>query len=246
MRNEFLKFGDRLEYLMKTKGYTGRGKSTRLAEAFIDEGYIIVEENNRKRKIQDTKRSIDIHLNYDRCVLQGIWMDRYCRFFECSADFLMGYIDRPTHEISSVFESTGLDDNAIETLISRKQLMDSETIDPTYIDILNDELSILSRIIIDEENILQQICEYVFGVTALTCCDDSKTVPSIPWWKRLPTIEADNGNIFAINLPIDKTTYRAIKIGYIQECLDSLAADTNNTGYFSSTYLSQPADRINE
>lgn len=39
-----------------------------------------------------------------------------CRFFNCSADYLLGFIDLPTHEKTDFNKLTGLWDNCIDTL----------------------------------------------------------------------------------------------------------------------------------
>lgn len=47
------------------------------------------------------------------------WIDRYCRYFKCSADYIMGYIETPTHEQKTVTELTGVSKTSAAVLLDK-------------------------------------------------------------------------------------------------------------------------------
>ncbi len=107
MRNIFPNLGERLRYLMDAKGIE---KAPELAKEMSEDGGDVVD-------IKSATRSINLHLGGKPVTsLSGSWIKRYCDFFDCSADFLMGYINESTHEIASVAEYTGLSEDAIRIL----------------------------------------------------------------------------------------------------------------------------------
>lgn len=76
-------------------------------------------ENNSYRQAVDTiyKRvKIDLR-NTDFKKTSGEYMLAYCKFFHCSADYLLGLIDMPTHAKTNIHAKTGLSTEAIEQLI---------------------------------------------------------------------------------------------------------------------------------
>ena len=48
--------------------------------------------------------------------ISGMWLDIYCKYFHCSCDYLMGYINRPTQINTDIALQIGLSDAAIDTL----------------------------------------------------------------------------------------------------------------------------------
>lgn len=117
MGKAFPKFSDRLKYLMKINGY----KSTKeLATAIYHSGLRGTDDNknkSEKESIENIKRAIENHLH--REYASGVyndWIDSYVRFFHCSADFLFGYIDMPTHELTDAAAYTGLEERTVDYL----------------------------------------------------------------------------------------------------------------------------------
>ncbi len=110
-------FGERITILRKSKGI----KSVQgLAEEIFEK-----LEKYTKTGVPDTdnatiegiRKRIASHLK-PNCNPKMEFIKEYCDFFQCEADFLLGYIDFPTKENQSIHEITGLNDSAIETLSS--------------------------------------------------------------------------------------------------------------------------------
>ena len=108
MRNSYL--DERLKALCKNKGIEASG--TEIARLMKDRGIDVIDDVN------NAARTINLHLSGKPVeTLSGVWLIRYCKFFSCSADYLLGFIDTPTHKIASVCKNTGLSADAAETLI---------------------------------------------------------------------------------------------------------------------------------
>lgn len=76
-------------------------------------------ENNSYRQAIDTiyKRvKVDLR-NTDFKGTNGKYLLAYCKFFHCSADYLLGLIEMPTHTETDIHAETGLSTEAIERLI---------------------------------------------------------------------------------------------------------------------------------
>lgn len=122
-------FGERLKYLMEKDGIdtSEKGAEAILSTKLYKNG--IIEYNDRagdeiaKAKQRDNTRNvISKHLKLDSAEnLSGIWILRYCKYFKCSADYLLRGIDLPTHIETNINKETGLSDTAIETIKSIKQ-----------------------------------------------------------------------------------------------------------------------------
>lgn len=76
-------------------------------------------ENNSYRQVIDTiyKRiKVDLR-NIDFKETSGRYILAYCKFFHCSADYLLGLIEMPTHAKTDIHAETGLSTEAIDLLI---------------------------------------------------------------------------------------------------------------------------------
>ena len=121
MRNEFLTIGQRIKYLMDQKQIKN---APALAEAMTEAGIIKYAGFNRdeaeitlQEHYQYIAKSINNHLRQtDVNKLSIEWIKRYCDFFHCSADYLLGYDSMPSPAISSVHDQTGLSEKAIKIL----------------------------------------------------------------------------------------------------------------------------------
>lgn len=114
------RFAERLEFLCTQKGiaYKDRKNLPRaLAVAMVDSG--IMPCIDRGYEIENTRQKIrgDLEKDSARTVDH---LDLYCRYFGCSADFLMGYIDTPTHEEKVLKDLTALSDTSCRALLEKE------------------------------------------------------------------------------------------------------------------------------
>lgn len=114
------RFAERLEFLCIQKGiaYKDRKNLPRaLAVAMVDSG-IVSCVADRGYEIENTRQKIrgDLEKDSARTVDH---LDLYCRYFGCSADFLMGYIDTPTHEEKALEELTALSGTSCRALLEK-------------------------------------------------------------------------------------------------------------------------------
>ena len=115
------RFAERLEFLCTQKGiaYKDRKNLPRaLAVAMVDSG-IVSCVADRGYEIENTRQKIrgDLEKDSARTVDH---LDLYCRYFGCSADFLMGYIDTPTHEEKVLKDLTALSDTSCRALLEKE------------------------------------------------------------------------------------------------------------------------------
>lgn len=116
-------FGNRLRNLMNIYTPTLKNEAA-LSKAMHERGILKYEETNREGKpktkyecIRHKERRIHDHLGFSDCANVSVaWIKCYCDFFNCSADYLLGYIDLPTHQNTDVQKVTGLSDAAIKQL----------------------------------------------------------------------------------------------------------------------------------
>lgn len=119
-------FGNRLKYLYELNNIDTNTRKWALsvAKSLYDKNILYYGNENKTKEMHhnDTARQLQAHLLRDT-PNDTIWIKRYCDFFDCSSDFLLGYIDEPTHEKNDIYKSTGLSSQAIDCL---KSLMISD------------------------------------------------------------------------------------------------------------------------
>lgn len=120
-------FVKRLVFLCSQKGVEykeienlPRILATRLVDAGIvslldgvDERDKVIE-NTRQKIARDIKKGAPIKVEF---------LDWYCRFFHCSADFIMGYVDTLTYEQKDLQDLTGLPGEAARPLLKKEGLV---------------------------------------------------------------------------------------------------------------------------
>lgn len=115
-------FNDRLKYLYKLKGINvseeNRGWAQECAKSFfcmrIIE-YSTHPDSTEVKQINDVGRQLRRHINREDPP-DIVWIKRYCAFFDCSADYLLGLQDAPRKDILSASEITGLSYQSIKVL----------------------------------------------------------------------------------------------------------------------------------
>ena len=137
MRNEGVYIGDKLTYLCYHNPRSNKIKYDVNNRDFaplvrdmyegkysifnypIDEGFL----NNQEKELEharirrDTARYITNHFDNKKSCDTG-YIIKYCQFFGCSADYLLGLQKRPTQRQTDIGKKTGLTDAAITTLLS--------------------------------------------------------------------------------------------------------------------------------
>lgn len=121
-------FKNRLWKLMESKQIL---TAKELAKRLWSKGYVTVNQSYsyddisivENRAIGSIEKKIQKHLNSDDTrALQGEFVSAYCKFFNCSADYLFGYIDLPTHADTDIQKETGLSADSINFLKTHKTI----------------------------------------------------------------------------------------------------------------------------
>lgn len=123
LKNPDLTFGQRLEALMQEDGIAiSKTASLALSKRLYEKG--ILKYNNsdydaQAKERDNARRQIDKHRGIDSATrISGYWLKNYCDYFQCSADYLFGYISLPTHEKSNMQNQTGLSKESIDKLFA--------------------------------------------------------------------------------------------------------------------------------
>lgn len=116
-------FGQKLLALMKEQDCD---TPKALAEKLLDAKLVTVKTRgkdvfkNKDNAVGSIEKKIRTHLhaNDARC-LQGEFVNAYCKFFLCSADYLFGYteIRTPDIEVKEICEITGFSETVVKRLI---------------------------------------------------------------------------------------------------------------------------------
>jgi len=119
------RFGDRLSALMELNNINS---SLDLAVKLL--GYSEKPKSNTQEysNCKSKEKTIKNHLKLDELSgqnssrsLASCFLSEYCIFFNCSADYFLGYIDYPTHDYQEIGQKTDLSITAIKMLEIWKQ-----------------------------------------------------------------------------------------------------------------------------
>lgn len=89
-----------------------------LSEELVNSGIVPLIAGTKEDLIENTRQKISRDIK-NGSPLKVEFLDWYCRFFNCSADYLMGYIDTPTYEEKGIQELTGLNGSASRSLLKK-------------------------------------------------------------------------------------------------------------------------------
>lgn len=113
------KFGDRLKALMDYNNLNSLDLAVKLC-GFTDKPKSNTEEYET---CKSKRRTIDNHLKLKALKdlktsesLSTLYLIEYCNFFNCEADYLLGYIDFPTKQTRDIYDLTGLNEEAVHAL----------------------------------------------------------------------------------------------------------------------------------
>lgn len=121
-------FKNRLWKLMEKRGLNSASKlakelskSNLVKVNFRKTDEIFTNEEMEQKKIWAIEQKVKKHLNSESTThLQGEYILAYCKFFDCSADYLFGKIEYSTHAKQICHNLTGLSEDAIEALEAEK------------------------------------------------------------------------------------------------------------------------------
>ena len=74
------------------------------------------DEEVNTATIEIIRKRIASHLKAN-CNPKMIYIKEYCDYFNCSADYLLGYINYPTHKQTDIGKETGLSPRSIKQLV---------------------------------------------------------------------------------------------------------------------------------
>lgn len=126
---------ERLKYLIEHDSVEHGGRiteshSTKLAKRLFENDYFkydMYTEKTKSQQINAVSKTIRKHLNKESTP-NTLWLKIYCDYFDCSADYLLGFIPVQKHDTSSVYNTTGLSHKSVEALKLIKSDVDNITI----------------------------------------------------------------------------------------------------------------------
>lgn len=113
-------FVNRLAFLCSQKGIKYKDIKNlplALARELVD-SEIIPPIGTRKDRVENARQKITRDIK-NEFPIKAEFLDCYCRYFGCSADFLMGYIDTPTHEEKALEDLTALSGTSCRALLEK-------------------------------------------------------------------------------------------------------------------------------
>ena len=127
-------FGGKLYNLFLAKGFDlEKGDMQDLLTDMVKKKIISLSEKDgtRKQISQDVKCTLKVPNIYTS------QLKEYCDYLGCSADYLLGYINNPTHEITDISKATGLTSAACKELLKAnddKKIIYERIVSGGYID----------------------------------------------------------------------------------------------------------------
>lgn len=144
---------NRLKYLIEHDSVEHGGRitkrhSTELAKRLFENDYLKYDVYTKKTKSQQVNavsKTIQKHLNKESNP-NTLWLKIYCDYFDCSADYLLGFISTQKQDTASVHDITGLSHDAIDALHLMKTGADNALWHNTELETLNFILENIRRI----------------------------------------------------------------------------------------------------
>lgn len=106
--------------------------SGRLIKLFKENGYdvendchaitrLVADMEKQGLNLSNAYKTIRSHV-LDKSDIEITWLKNYCTFFHCSADYILGYINEPTHEKTDINKASGLSSAAIQKLLDNPEV----------------------------------------------------------------------------------------------------------------------------
>jgi len=186
-------FGGKLYRLFLEKGYDLEPQNSHalrsIEKDMLEKGLITSDYDLRSQLSKDVKLSVP----YPDISTSTLRM--YCEFLGCSADFLLGFIDYPTHSLTDINKATGLAPESIKTLLFIEKMNCSELLD--YLLSKEDGLYFIS----------------LLNACSIYISDNIKDV-SIFDFKENKSIHVPKKSV--LNVETDKTTLRTLVYNKIE------------------------------
>ena len=144
---------DKLKYLIEHDSIEHGGKitkshSTELAKRLFENGYFKYDIHTTKttsQQINAVSKTIGKHLSGEANP-NTLWLKIYCDYFDCSADYFLGFISTQKHATASTHDMTGLSHDSINALHLMKTSADNKLWHNTELETLNFILENIRRI----------------------------------------------------------------------------------------------------
>lgn len=130
-------FGDRITNLMQLDGIDLNSKKPGpdriLLDKLISMGIIklntekwdtekeTIKEYENRRKYDLTKVISKQREKASATEISTEWINNYCKVFNCDSDYLFGYTDTPSREITDISKATGLSENSVKLFTDFKK-----------------------------------------------------------------------------------------------------------------------------
>lgn len=133
-------FGDRITKLMQRDGIDLNSKKPGpdriLLDKLISMGIIklntekwdtekeTIKEYENRRKYDLTKVISKQREKASATEISTEWINNYCKVFNCDSDYLFGYTDTPSRDVTDISEATGLSEDNVRMLVAYKKIVD--------------------------------------------------------------------------------------------------------------------------
>lgn len=230
----------RLWWLMRDKGFSD---CRTLARNLVDKGFYTsfnclgnksadygsVEAEQYRNNINSLARSITRCL-YNNQFQNDNLLIACCRFFNCSADYLLGLIDLPTHAKTDFNKLTGLWDNCIDTL---SECNKHKSFDNSFAEYNQNIVLLLNYLLYQGKDRLVNhnkitFLNDVFNYLVFSDFDSYTDNDGIPQGSHITFSNKNGMNL--CTLPVSNM-YNAIKLN-INSVLDTLRKHMKESGFF--------------
>lgn len=152
----------------------------------------------------------------------------YCKYFRCSSDYLLGFIDFPTHAKTDFYEMTGLWDNCIDTLSECKK---NKSFDNSFAEYNQNIIMLLNYLLYHGKDKIMNynkitLLNDIFNYLVFSDFDSYTDNKGIPQGSHISFIDKNGRSL--CSLPASNM-YNAIKLN-INSTLDILKKDIKDSG----------------
>lgn len=176
------------------------------------------KDSDKTYQRNKTQKRIALHINGKKASIS--WIQKYCKFFGCSADYMLGLIDCPTQKITDIKKTIGLSEVAAKRLIDNKDFhfVVNAMLEKNGIDYIVQALQ--------ADSFYSQIHKYISGHLYKT----NKKNLVIKKEKNLQGVTLSDLDIY--NSSLD-SGYKSQQESFAIVCFDNLRTDKKLKSYFA-------------